>query len=289
MFDFISPLEKVRKNEPLVQCITNFVTVNDCANMILAAGGSPSMAQDMREVEEAVCRSNALVCNMGAIEFTESMILAGKKANSLGIPVVLDPVAAGGTSLRREVSKRLLREVHFTAIRGNASEIRYLAGQDSAGSGVDVAMEDVITEENIDGMIEAAFTLANNTGSIVAVSGPVDIITNGENTVLLRNGCPTMARITGSGCMLTALIGAFCGSNKEDYFSAVCSAMAVMGISGEQAEKRRLEKGTGNASFRTDLIDAVFNMDEKRLSGGIRDEIYKGRNERFNAFICCDR
>ena len=278
MFDFISPLYNVRKNEPLVQCITNFVTVNDCANMILAAGGSPSMSQDIREVEESVCHSDALVCNMGAIDFTESMILAGKKANILGIPVVLDPVAAGGTSLRREVSKRLLDEVHFTAIRGNASEIRYLAGESSIGSGVDVALEDRITEQNVYGIIEAANMLATRTGSIIAVSGPIDIITNGENTVLLRNGCATMARITGSGCMLTSLIGTFCGSNKYDYFSAVCSAVAVMGISGELAEIKRLKNGTGNATFRTDLIDAVFNMNKDELERGLRYEIYERRD-----------
>ena len=278
MFDFITPLENVRNKEPLVQCITNFVTVNDCANIILAAGGSPSMSQDIREVEESVCRSASLVCNMGAIDFTESMILAGKKANSLGIPVVLDPVAAGGTSLRREVSKRLLEEVHFAAIRGNASEIRYLAGEAVSGSGVDVASEDAITDENITVMIEIAGRLAVNTGSVVAVSGPIDIITDGVKTVLLRNGCATMARITGSGCMLTSMIGAFCGSNREDYFSAVCCAMAVMGISGEMAEKKRIKNGTGNATFRTDLIDAVFNMNSEELSGGIRDEIYERRN-----------
>lgn len=274
MIDFISPLRKVRNMAPLVQCITNFVTVNDCANIILAAGGSPSMSQDIREVEDSVCRADALVCNMGAIDFADSMILAGRKANSLGIPVILDPVAAGGTQLRRDISRKLLEEVHFTAIRGNASEIRYLAGKESSGSGVDVAAEDVITGDNLSSMIETAKVLANRTGSIIAVSGVVDIITDGTNTVVLRNGCATMARITGSGCMLTSLIGAFCGCNSEDYFSAVCSAVAAMGISGELAEDRRLTNGTGNATFRTDLIDSVFLLTEEQLSGGIRYEIY---------------
>lgn len=276
MLDFITPLETVRKQEPLVQCITNFVTVNDCANIILAAGGSPSMAQDVREVEEAAGSADALVCNMGAIDFTESMILAGKKANSLGIPVVLDPVAAGGTELRREASKRLLEEIHFTAIRGNASEIRFLAGQSSSGSGVDVSKEDRITEENIQDMAEVAKGLAKNTGSIIVVSGPIDVVTDGRNTVLLQNGCASMARITGSGCMLTSLIGAFCGGNKEDSFLAVCSAVAVMGISGEKAERKRLENNTGNATFRTDLIDAVFCMSREELTGGLRYEVYEG-------------
>ena len=131
--DFLELLRRVREQAPLVQCITNFVTVNDCANILLAAGASPSMAQDIREVEEAVAGTNGLVCNLGAIDFVDSMILAGKKANELKIPVVLDPVAAGGTELRRQLSAKLLEEVHFTAIRGNASEIRALAGQMSRG------------------------------------------------------------------------------------------------------------------------------------------------------------
>lgn len=142
-------LGAVRERKPLVQCITNFVTVNDCANILLAAGASPTMAQDIREVEEAVVRANGLVCNLGAIDLVDSMILAGKRANERNIPVVLDPVAAGGTTLRRQMSAKLLDEVHFSAIRGNASEIRALAGQASLGSGVDVAAWDAITPENL--------------------------------------------------------------------------------------------------------------------------------------------
>ena len=274
MIDFTSPLRQVRNSTPLVQCITNFVTVNDCANIILAAGGSASMSQDIREVEESVCRAKALVCNMGAIDFVDSMILAGRRANELGIPVVLDPVAAGGTTLRRSVSRTLLEEVHFAAIRGNASEIRALAGQSAVGSGVDVSAEDAVTEQNISNVIEMAKELACRIGSVIAISGPIDIVTDGERTALIRNGCATMARITGSGCMLTSLIGAFCGSYPEDYFSATCSAIAAMGICGEAAEARRLKNGTGNATFRTDLIDAVFNLTEEQLMEGIRYEVY---------------
>lgn len=288
MIDVISPFKAVRKKASLVQCITNFVTVNDCANIILASGGSPSMSQDLREVEESVCRANALVCNMGAIEFVDSMILAGRKANQIGVPVVLDPVAAGGTTLRRNVSRTLLEQVRFTAIRGNASEIRALAGQSSVGSGVDVSAEDAVTEQNLSGVVQMAKELAQATGSVIAISGPVDIVTDGAQTVLIRNGCATMARITGSGCMLTSLIGAFCGSYPEDPFSAVCSAIAVMGICGELAEVRRLKNGTGNASFRTDLIDAVFNLTEKQVLEGIRYEVYEGRNSQVHAAVCGD-
>lgn len=271
--DLKSALTEVRQKKPLVQCITNFVTVNDCANIILAAGGSPTMASHPLEVEEAVCGVQALVCNMGAIDKVDSMILAGKAANRLGIPVVLDPVGAGGTQLRRDAVKRLLDEVHFTVIRGNASEIRYLAGQQSAGSGVDVSDADEITERNLESAVSMAAELAERLDTVIAVSGKIDVISDGKESCVFYNGCATMARITGSGCMLTALIGAFCGGNRN-YFSAACSAVAAMDVCGEIAEAKRLRNGTGNATFRTDLIDAVFNLTEEQLEEGVRYEIY---------------
>lgn len=271
--DLKSTLTAMRGNKPLVQCITNFVTVNDCANIILAAGGSPTMASHPLEVEEAVCGVQALVCNMGAIDKVDSMILAGKAANRLGIPVILDPVGAGGTQLRRDAVKRLLDEVHFAVIRGNASEIRYLAGQQSAGSGVDVSDVDEITERNLESAVSMAVELAERLETVIAVSGKFDVISDGKESCVLNNGCATMARITGSGCMLTALIGAFCGGNRN-YFSAACSAVAAMGICGEIAEEKRIRNGTGNATFRTDLIDAVFNLTEEQLEEGVRYEIY---------------
>ena len=274
MNKYAEALHLVREKEPLVQCITNFVTVNDCANIILAAGGSPSMAHDVREAAEAARNARALVCNMGAIEDAQSMILAGREMNQLGRPVVLDPVAAGGTSLRREMAAELLKEVKFSSIRGNASEIRYLAGQQTAGSGVDVGALDKITEENLKEASEMVRTLAERTGSVIAVSGKLDLVSDGKETAVLRNGCATMARITGSGCMLTSMIGAFAGAAAEDPFTATCAAMAAMGIAGEIAEKKRIKNGTGNATFRTDLIDAVFNLTEEELTKGARYEIF---------------
>ena len=254
------PLRRLKEKTPLVQCITNFVTVNDCANIILAAGGTPSMAQDEREVYEAVEGADALVCNMGAIEHLDSMIIAGAHAAELGKPVVLDPVAAGGTALRREASKQLLDKVHFSVIRGNASEIRFLAGEQTRGSGVDVRAGDEVSEDRLASGIAMAKALSERTKSVIVISGVCDIIADGDKACVLRNGCATMARITGSGCMLTSLIGAFCGAMPEDAFTAALSAVAVMGIAGEIADKRRIANGTGNATFRNDLIDAVFNM-----------------------------
>lgn len=272
--EFAKALNGVRERHPLVQCITNFVTVNDCANIILAAGGSPTMAEHILEAAEAAQKANALVCNMGAIDKMESMILAGKQANQLGKPVILDPVGAGGTRLRRETVQRLIENVHFTVIRGNASEIRYLAGQNTCGSGVDVSALDEITEENLSPAVTMAEELARKLQTVIAISGKIDIVTDGNRTCILRNGCATMARITGSGCMLTALMGAFCGSC-EDAFAAACAAMAVMGVSGELAEERRIRNGTGNATFRNDLIDAVFNLTAQQLTQGANYELYE--------------
>ena len=181
-------LDRVRRTAPLVQCITNFVTVNDCANIILAAGGSPTMAEDVREVEETAAAAQALVCNFGPIEKTPAMVLAGKSANRAGRPVVLDPVAAGSTAIRRQESARLLEEVRFSVIRGNASEIRALARGELAGSGVDVEAGDAVTEENLPRTVEMARSLARRTGAVVAVSGPIDVVSDGARTAVIRNG-----------------------------------------------------------------------------------------------------
>ena len=274
--DFGKQLSLVRERAPLVQCITNFVTVNDCANIVLAAGGSPSMADDVREAAEAVRGAAALVCNLGAIAAVDAMLAAGRAANELGRPVVLDPVAAGNTALRRQESARLLAGVKFAAIRGNASEIRALAWGELTGSGVDVSGEDAVSDATLPRTVETARLLAKQTGAVVAVSGPIDVVTDGGQTILLRNGCATMARITGSGCMLTAMLGAFCGADPGHPFEAACAAIAAMGVAGDAAEERRLRNGTGNATFRTDLIDAVFNLTEEQLNGRVRYEVYEG-------------
>ena len=272
--EFTRALTAVRQRKPLVQCITNVVTVNDCANIILAVGGSPTMASYPLEVAEAVHQAQALVCNLGAIDKVDAMILAGQEANRLGKPVVLDPVGAGGTQLRRDAVRRLLDAVHCTVIRGNASEIRYLAGYPTTGSGVDVSYLDEIQEETLDATVAMAKRLARELGTVIAISGKLDVVSDGTETCVLRNGCATMARITGSGCMLTSLIGAFCGACAEP-FLATCSAVAAMGISGELAEEKRLRHGTGNATFRNDLIDAIYNLTEEQITQGVRYEIYK--------------
>ncbi|MNJ47849.1 Hydroxyethylthiazole kinase [compost metagenome] len=267
-------LTAVRKKNPLVHCITNYVTVNDCANILLASGGSPIMSQNKFEVAELVSAVDALVLNMGTLEDLEAMLIAGKEANRLNKPVVLDPVAAGATNLRLDAVKELISEIQFAVIRGNASEIKAILSGKKLGSGVDVSALDTVTTDNLPQAVEVARMLAEKTGSVIAVSGAIDIVTDGLQNAIVHNGCETMSRITGSGCMLTSLIGAFCSvADNNSYFSTTMSAITAMGVCGELADTRRLVNGTGNASFRTDLIDAMFNLTGETLDGGARFEM----------------
>lgn len=274
--EFAALLGAVRERAPLVQCITNIVTVNDCANILLAAGASATMAHDPLEVADAVAGVQALVLNLGAVGDREAMFAAGKEANKLGVPVVFDPVAAGFTGLRRETARRLLEEVRFAVIRGNASEIMALAQDREGGSGVDVAAADAVTESGLPQAAALASALSRRTGAAVVISGAVDVVAKGERTLFLRNGSPTMARITGSGCMLSALTGAFCGACPDRPFEAAAAAAASIALAGERAEELRLKKGTGNATFRIDLIDSLFNLTEAQLTQGVRYELYQG-------------
>ena len=274
--DFAAMLAAVRKKAPLVQCITNIVTVNDCANILLAAGASATMAHHPLEVADAVAGVQTLVLNLGAVGDREAMLIAGKEANRLGVPVIFDPVAAGFTGLRRETARKLLEEVQFAVIRGNASEIRSLTEDKEGGSGVDVAQADAVTESGLPRAAELARTLSKRTGAAVTLSGAVDVIAQGERVLFLRNGSPTMARITGSGCMLSALTGAFCGASPDRPFEAAAAAAAAIALAGERAEELRSKKGTGNATFRIDLIDSMFNLTEEQLTQGVRYEVYQG-------------
>lgn len=274
--EFAACLRAVRERAPLVQCITNVVTVNDCANILLAAGASATMAHHPEEVADAVAGVRALVLNLGAVGEREAMLTAGREANRLGVPVVFDPVAAGFTGLRRETARELLKEVRFAAIRGNASEILALSEDRAGGSGVEVDRADVVTESGLPRAAELARSLAARTGAVVDLSGAVDVIADAGRVLFLRNGSPTMTRITGSGCMLSALTGAFCGACPDKPFEAAAAAAAAMGLAGERAEELRLQKGTGSGTFRVDLIDSVFNLTEEQLMQGVRYEIYQG-------------
>lgn len=272
MFEKI--LENVHEKSPIVHCITNYVTVNDVANTILALGASPIMADDIEEVEDIVSISNSLVLNIGTLNSRtiESMIKAGKMANKIGIPVVLDPVGMGASKLRTETTLRLLEEVKFSVIRGNASEIKSLVHGSKTSSGVDVSVEDIIDESNIVDYIEVTKELERIYNGVIAVTGPVDIVTNGEKTYIIRNGHENMERVTGTGCMLSGLIGGFVGGNSDSILDSTAAAVATMGLCGEMANERIMREDLGTGSLRAYLIDYISKIDGTILSGGIKIE-----------------
>ena len=197
----------VRAKSPLVHNITNYVTVNDCANIVLACGASPIMADDAAEVEDITSLCAGLNLNIGTLNSRTipSMLLAGHTANRLGRPVVLDPVGAGASHLRTETALRLLREVKFTVIRGNISEIRTLAAGSGTTKGVDADTADKVTDETLDKTVAFAKAFAARTGAVVAVTGAIDIVADGERAFCIRNGHPMMSAVTGTGCQLSAL------------------------------------------------------------------------------------
>jgi hydroxyethylthiazole kinase len=242
-------LDAVRRQRPLVHNITNYVVMNTTANTLLALGASPIMAHAREEVEEVVAVAGALVLNIGTLSaaWIESMRAAGLAARARGVPVVLDPVGAGATKLRTRTAGQLLNEVRPTIVRGNASEILALAGAGGGGKGVDSVHG--VTEAR-----QAAVDLARSSGTVVAVTGAEDFVTDGRYAARVSNGDPWMARITGSGCAATAVTGAFAAV--ADPFSAAVSALVVFGLAGELAAKDCPGPGT----FQVRLLDALASV-----------------------------
>lgn len=272
MFEKI--LENVTAKNPLVHSITNYVTVNDCANIILACGGSPIMADDINEVEEITSICNSLVINIGTLNerTIESMIKAGKKANDLGHPVILDPVGAGASRLRTETVFQLLKEIRFSVIRGNISEIKTVYKGSGTTKGVDADINDAANDNNLDEVVSFAKILSKKTGAVIAITGAIDIVTDSDKVYIIRNGHPIMSKVTGSGCMLTAVIGSFCGANYDDILGATTAAISVMGLCGELALDRMKAIDGGTSSFKAFLIDFMSKMNSEVLNGGIKIE-----------------
>ncbi len=274
MMDFEKILGNVREKAPLVHNITNYVTVNDCANILLACGGSPIMADEAEEAEDITSICGGLNINIGTLNRNTipSMFLAGKKANELGHIVLLDPVGAGASRLRTQTAEQLIREVRFSVIRGNISEIRALAQGTAGTRGVDASEADQVNPENLDSVIAFARAFARRTGAVIAITGATDLITDGERVCLIRNGHPMMSRITGTGCMLSAMTTAFAVANPDNVFEAVCTSVIAMGLCGEIAHER-LGEQDGNSTYRNDLIDAVFRLTATQLERGAKYEM----------------
>lgn len=258
---------QVRKENPLIHQITNAVTVNDCANATLAIGASPVMASSPNEVEEMVQLANALVINIGTLqsESFEGMMLAGKMANQLEIPVVFDPVGVGATSYRTESARTLLKEVKVSLIRGNASEMARLAGDVTTTKGVDVGR---VNRSNK----QIAESVARSFQCIAIVSGPKDIVSDGEQTCEIQNGHPQLTKMTGTGCMSTALIASFAAVS-ANFFDAAIAGISLMGIAGEIAAGH-LANTEGLGTFKMRLMDQLSLLDGQKWLKGVRiDEL----------------
>ena len=268
-------LENVKEKCPLIHNITNYVTVNDCANILLACGGSPIMADDINEVEEITTICTGLNINIGTLNerTIKSMFAAGKKANELGHPVVLDPVGAGASTLRTDTAKKLLDEIKFTVIRGNISEIKTLAIGQGSTKGVDADIAETVTEENLDKAVAFAKDFARKTGSVIAITGAIDIVADEHKAYAIRNGVPMMAKITGSGCMLSALTAAYVSANQENYLEAVVASLCVMGLACQRALVTMIKNNSGNSGYRNYLIDEIYKLDGKALKEGAKYEL----------------
>ncbi len=268
-------IENVRLKTPLVHCITNYVTVNDCANALLACGASPIMADDEGEVEEITSICSALVINIGTLNqrTISSMLEAGKKANELSHPVVLDPVGAGASSFRTAAAFSLLENIRFSVIRGNISEIRTVATGSGTTKGVDADVSDSVNDGNIEEVVQFAKDLSEKTGAVIAVTGAIDIVADSKRAYVIRNGHPLMSKISGTGCMLSAIIAAYCGADPANLLDASTSAVAMMGLCGELAHEKVIKDDAGTSTYRTYIIDEISKINRATFSEGAKIEI----------------
>jgi len=253
-------LKRIREEKPLIHHITNWVTIYDCASITRSFGALPVMAHAIEESSDMAAVSSALVLNIGTLtpKLVKSMLAAGRKANSKGVPVILDAVGAGATKLRTESTLALMKKLRIAVVKGNAGEIASVAGAKSIVRGV----ESMGVEGDAKSIAEK---LARKTHSTIAVTGKEDIATDGKRTYLIGNGHPLMGEVVGTGCMAGSAIGAFCSVEKDSAIAAA-SALACFGIAGELAAAR----ARGPGSFREILHDEVYCLDGKAIASRMR-------------------
>ena len=267
-------LENVRNTIPLVHNITNYVTVNDVANVLLACGGSPIMSDEAEDVEDITSVCGGLNINIGTLHKTsiEGMFRAGKKANELGHPVLLDPVGSGASALRTNTALGLMKELKLSVIRGNVSEIKTLAKGRGTTRGVDADVADAVTEKSLDEAVVFVKKFAEETGTIIAVTGAIDLVSDGNTCYVIYNGRPEMGKITGTGCQLSGMMSAYVTANPDHPLEAAAAAMCAMGLAGEIGWSR-MQDGDGNATYRNRIIDAIYNKSGEEFEKGAKYEI----------------
>lgn len=249
-------IHMVREKNPLIHHITNIVTMNDCANITLAIGASPIMAMDPKEVEEVTSESEALVMNMGTLNerVLEAMIMAGKVANQLNIPIVLDPTGIGISAFRKQGSSRILEGVKIDIIKGNASEVKTLLGLSTCFRGVDS-----LDVDNIESLSEIVLQVSRKLKVVAVCTGETDIIACNKDVHLIKGGHPMLKNITGTGCMIGSLMGSYLGVNRNKIEAAEL-AVESMNIAGERAYAKMVREKRGSGSYRVFLIDEISRL-----------------------------
>ncbi|WP_371388808.1 hydroxyethylthiazole kinase [Bacillus pseudomycoides] len=258
-------VETVRESNPLVHNITNVVVTNFTANGLLAVGVSPVMAYAKEEVAEMASIAGALVLNMGTLrpEEVEAMLIAGKSANTHHVPILFDPVGAGATSYRTEVARHIPSEVKLAMIRGNAAEIANVINEKWEIKGVDAGAGN----GDVVGIAKQA---ADELDTVAVITGKEDVVTDGEQTVIIRNGHPILTKVTGTGCLLTSVMGAFAAVEK-DYVKAAVAALTFYGVAAEIAAAKTVELGPG--SFQIEFLNQLANItvDDIEQYGNIQE------------------
>ena len=291
--------KRIKEEKPLIHCITNPISIHDCANVVLAVGARPIMAEHPAEVTGITASAGALMLNLGNITDAriESMKRSMRTAMEKKIPVLLDLVGVACSDLRLDLARELLSIGHPAVLKGNMSELLAVSGLPSHAIGIDAGAQDALTEENIDGVSEVLKAFSRNNQAIVLATGKQDFVTDGERVVLVQNGSAALSGITGTGCMVGALTAAFlpgCEDNiaKEmtdnietgvwsggemglngrsgNYLAAAVLGTALMGIAGEEAEK--ISRGPG--SFQVNLLDEIYGLSDRQLLDLLKIEMY---------------
>ena len=264
-------LSRVRRQAPVIHAISNYVTANDVANLLLACGASPIMADDPEEAVYITRLSAALALNLGTLSRrrVSAMLAAGEEAGRLGRPVLLDPVGAGASPMRTDTARMLLQRLPVTALRCNASELRALLSGVHTHRGVDADHQqaDSLSEQIV--FVKGA---ARQLGCLVAVTGETDLVSDGDICFVIHNGRPEMSRVTGTGCQLSALCAAFLAADPDRSVYALAAAVCAMGLAGEIAWGH-MTPHDGNAAYRSRIIDAVYHLDGETLNKGARYEL----------------
>jgi len=265
-------MDKAKKENPLVDFLINYVTANELTSITSYFGGTPVMTDDPIDAAEVVefAKVDALVFNIGTVtnKQVNAMIEAGKKASELGVPIILDPVAAGATPFRSKSIKRMLEELNISVIKGNLAEIKACLGVETTSKGVDSTEDESEAEKYV-------VALAKKYNCVVAMTGVEDVISDGNRVARIRNGSENLPKVIGTGCTIGALVGTFSGVT-DDYFYSAMTGVIIMGIAGEIADSMRSE-GDGYYTYKHHLLDtlSILTNEQVRERADIVDVDYE--------------